>query len=552
MMNSIKVRRNELLTRDKRAKVINAKSGLEINIMDDEWKILPTKHRGHTIPLAWLHNSVMPDEDWHLMVDVYTHYIRTKAASTAYGVVCNTQTLVSEGIPTLAELKAKWSGLPTHHKKSINQFFSTLYRLGHKRFADHHNFTTNHLDKENRNSLDPAKGALSNFEFDSLAKLVNNKLASIDWLRQNDLSFYQSRQFSEVRTVVANKLMLATVRRPIQLSILKWSDLIPSGASFNDKDINALNEIGTLGAQTLQLRVFHAKEKGSAHRRCHPERHPLHLSEELSLALIRYKQFCLRGLSLIFIASDLEIEQEELLHIANNVPVFPDIELFRWEVHSIETFKNAFTPASTLFHASDQRLTLRLDVPSDRAAICTASNNRIRHTVLTRGAQQGLPAVQLARITGVTVPAAKHYVDIDYDSRRLIDDNYLGNEFLKRAFSGLITLAPQGDETIFGHDFNEVGGAQNKGGCKSCKTLLGRPLGCYGCPNFRPILEADHRAELQVAQDKLEANRTYLFNPLEINSIRRLERQIEWIKLTITVCDDILARQRGIDAKQVP
>jgi hypothetical protein len=35
-------------------------------------------------------------------------------------------------------------------------------------------------------------------------------------------------------------------------------------------------------------------------------------------------------------------------------------------------------------------------------------------------------------MTGVTVPAARHYIDLDYVSRREIDTKYIGNEFLKK------------------------------------------------------------------------------------------------------------------------
>lgn len=551
-MTSARFRRQEHRTRQQQALVITAKSGMAINLLDDQWNILPNKSKGHAIRISWLHDSPMPDEDWQLIVEVYLHYVRTKSASTASGVITNTKTHLADGIPSLVSLKLKWSGLRTNQKKGLNQFFSTLVALGHKRFVEYHAFTTSHLDKEVKNHLDPSKGALTDFEFDSLAKQINTKLNSFDWSERQDLTFYQSKKFTAVRNSVSNKLMLATVRRGIQLSILKWSDLIPTGASFNDNRIKPKDEIGTIGAAALQLRMFHAKEKGSSNPRSHPERYPLYLSEDLSQALVQYKRFCLRGITLLLEASKLQIDQEELLHLANNIPMFPDNSLFEIELDSIQIFNSLFTPISTLFHATDFSLTkpiTHITVASDRLPNCAVSSNRIRHTVLTRGAQQGLPAIQLARITGVTVPAARHYVDMDYESRQLIDKNYIGNEFLKRAFSGTITVVPEGEEIIVGHNFDDLGGARSKMPCKTCNSKLGRPLGCYGCPNFRPILEADHRAELQLAQQKLEANRASLFNPLVTNTIKKLERQIEWVELTITVCDEILAKQRAIDAE---
>jgi len=494
----------------------------------------------------------MPDEDWELIVEVYLHYVRTKAASTASGVITNSKLHLVNGIPSLVSLKLKWSGLKTNQKKGLNQFFSTLVALGNKGFREHHAFTSTHLDKDVKNHLDPSKGALTDFEFDSLAKQINTRLNSIDWSERFDLTFYQSQKFSWIRNSVSTKLLLATVRRGIQLSLLKWSDLIPTGASFKDKTIKPADEIGTIGAATLQLRMFHAKEKGSSNPRSHPERYPLYLSEDLSQVLVQYKKFCLLGISLLLEDLGLEIDREKLVHIANDIPMFPDNSLFELQLDSIENFTSLFTPNSTLYHATDFCLTnpiKSISVASDRLPDCTVTNNRIRHTVLTRAAQQGLPAIQLARITGVTVPAARHYVDMDYESRRLIDKNYLGNEFLKRAFSGTITLLPEGEELIVGHNFYEIGGARSKLTCKNCKTRLGRPLGCYGCPNFRPILEADHRAELQLARQKLVANQAVLFNPLQTSTIKKLERQIEWVELTITVCDEILAKQRAINAE---
>lgn len=548
-MNSIKIRRKQRLARLKRPTVLTAKSGLPVNVIDDQWKILPTLSKGHCVPVAWLHDSPMSDEDWQLCVDAFGFYVRTKSASTAYGLVGNTETHLANGIPELTELKAKWSGVPTHQKKSLNQFFCTLCKLGHKHFGEFHDFTKAHLDKEKKNSLDPTRGSLTDFEFDSLAKLINTTLGGIDWAQQRDLSFYSSQAFSQVRTAVANKLMLAIVRRPIQLSLLKWCDLKPAGASFRDQRIDLANELGTLGSPTLQLRVFHAKEKNSSHQRSHPERYPIPLSEYLSTTLVQYKRMFMRGLSLLLDDSGILLDEAELLRLAEYVPIFADASLFAWKVDSLALFKAAFTETSSLFHAADQKLTMDLrKIPSDRSPTCKATNNRIRHTVLTRGAQAGLPAAQLARITGVTVPAARHYVDLDYTSRRMIDSAYVGNEFLKRVFSSSVSQVPEGDEIIVGHNFEDIGGARSALKCSSCMSVLGRPIGCYGCPNFRPILEADHRTELQIATDKLAANRNYLLNPLEVNPTRKLNTQIEWIKLTIEICDELLARRRAIDA----
>ncbi|WP_342244331.1 hypothetical protein [Pseudomonas sp. OTU5201] len=545
-------KRKVVPSEQKEGSFITAKSGLTVNTADDLWVILPYKGKGWGLCVDWVRSTNISSDDRELMFDVIIYYVRTMAASTASGIVTNVKPFMMSGIPSLVTLKTMWSGLQTNNKKGLNQFFGTLSRQGNTRFDEYHKFTSSHLDKKKVNTLDPAGGALSDIELDSLAKQINSNIQDFDWMVDPLLLFFQSpRLYSRLRNLVTNKLLLSIVRRPIQVAALKWSDLIPSGASFNDANIRAADEIGTVGGQTLQLRVFIAKSKGVKSSRDCPERYPIHLSEYISKVLIDYKKLVFRGLVLLMKSADIEVNEVELLSLMRNIPMFPDVSFFEARFDSLDLFKALFAPTSTSFHMSEGAITNAMrwvHVASDRTADCMATSNRIRHTVLTRGAQDGLPAVQLAKITGVTVPAARHYVDLDYISRRQIDSKYIGNEFLKKAFSSTLTVVPESDEVIVDNKFNPVGGARNRRTCATCSTVLGRPLGCYGCPNFRPILEADHRSVLAGAEDKLAVNRNSLINPLFVRSIEKLERQITWVKLTIAVCDEELARQRAIDA----
>lgn len=529
----------------------SAKSGLMVNAFDDEWVILPNKGKGAQISVGWVHASDMSGTDKELILEVFVYYVRTKAASTAWGIVSNIKSFVLGGIPSLDKVKALWSGLSTHKKKSLNQFFGTLSKMGHKKFHGYHKFTRERLDKSSVNPLDASTGAFNDVEFDSLAKKINENLQQFQWNTERELSFYQSSmRYGVLKNMVTTKLLVSIVRRPIQIALLKWSDLIPSGSSFHDAAILSVDEIGSLGGETLQLRVYIAKSTGMLFSRECPERHPLYISEELAKVLIEFKGVVLGGLKLLMTSSEVDVDDTELLTLMNDVPIFPDISLFSLRVESLDFFRSLFSSRSTAYHVSESTITnaIRCVRPSsDRVADCIASSNRVRHTVLTRGAQDGLSAAQLAKITGVTVPAARHYIDLDYKSRREIDSKYIGNEFLKAAFSGSLTLIREREELIVDQNFSPVGGARNERVCHTCSTVMGRPLGCYGCPNFLPILEADHRSVLESAEDKLTVNRTALLNPLHTRSIEKLERQIVWVKLTIAVCDETLARQRSID-----
>ncbi|WLI04540.1 hypothetical protein PSH66_18195 [Pseudomonas sp. FP597] len=540
-----------MINKKKENLFITAKSGLVVNTADDIWTILPNNGKGRQLSVGWVHSSIMSEDEKCLVLDVFAFYVRTKAASTASGIVTNIKPFVFAGIPSLAKLKTIWSGLITNQKKGLNQFFGTLSKQGYEEYTECHKFTSSHLDKWHANPLDPSSGALNDSEFDSLARKINLSLQEFNWAGDRDLSFFKAQKlYGRLRNLVTNKLMLSIVRRPIQISLMKWSDLIPSGASFHDTGIRPSDEIGAVGGQTLQLRVYIAKSTGSIFPRERPERYPISISEDLSKTLIEYKLITLEGLAMLMQSSGIDISHSELLTLMTDMPMFPDLSLFESRFDSLNFFKKLFTPRSTAYHVSEAAVThamRNVKVTSDRVADCVPTSNRIRHTVLTRGAQDGLSAPQLAKITGVTVPAVRHYVDLNYESRLEIDSKYIGNDFLKRAFSSNLSVVFEGDEAIFDSNFNPVGAALDNHSCSTCSTILGRPLGCYGCPNFRPILEGDHRSVLAAAEDKLAVNRSSLINPLHARSIEKLERQIAWVKLTIDVCDENLSRLHAIE-----
>jgi hypothetical protein len=540
-------------TPKRREKILTANSELRINIYDDEWKILPNKAKGHTLKVGWVHSSEMLEEHKELILDVLAFYVEKRSANTATGIIHNTQFMFEQnGIPSLSELKSYWSGFKTNQKKGHNSFFLALKNLGYKEYAEYHEFTSNNLDKETTNQLDPVKGALTDTEFDSLANEINKELRKVDWNAEYDLDFYKSQKFTAIVKQVSNKLMISIVRRPVQLSVLKWCDLIEAGRSFYDKEIDRNNEIRTIGEICLQVRVFKAKEKANMlTKRGSPERYPLVLHENFSLELMLYKSLYFKGLKLLVKSSGFKTYDNELLKSMDYMPIFPCTEFFDTTFDSIKSLNHLFTEDSMYLHAPEGLITrglASLKPISDRVQECSVTSNRIRHTVLTRGAQDGLNSAQLAKLTGVTEPAARHYIDLDYSSRRMIDSKYIGNNFLRKAFNTPITDVTKNGEYIYDQDFNAVGGINDKITCNSCSTRLGKPLGCYGCHNFKPILEADHTIVLVAAEQKRDANKKSLISPLQIRSIEKIEKQIALIKLTIEICNDILSRRTAIDA----
>lgn len=527
-----------------------SKSKLTVNVFDDEWILLPNKGKGWKVKVGWLHASDMCKEDKILVFDVYVHYASRNAAGTCATLITNTKRFLQGGIPSLKELKAFWSNLKVGQKKSLNQFFRCLVQLGNKEFNKYHRYTKSRLDKKVNNHLDPNKGSFNNIEFDSLSREINYRIRDVDWDVARDIDYFTGSSFSKVRNIVSSKILLSLVRRPIQISNIKWCDLIPEGASYDDNKIDD-NLISSIGANTLQLRIFLAKDDNLNGNRDVPESYPIHVSENLSEVIVKYKKLYTLGVRLMLDKSLLNISDKRLVKIIQNMPMFPSSDMFDQVFEKVSNIENIFSYESTAFHVSEGAIAsaIRYIKPvSNRTSECIATSNRIRHTVLTRGARDGLSVNQLARMTGVTVPAVRHYIDLDYSSRKMIDEKYIGNEFLKRAFSTPVSIKDVDEEHIVDHNFNPVGVKRKLASCTKCSIKMGKPLGCYGCYNFLPILEADHRSELAIAENKKNFNEKGLLSPLKGNEVEKLEKQIFYIKCTIAICDDILSNKVLIDA----
>lgn len=438
---------------------IVAKSGIKVDVTEDIWQLLPTSGKGWRFDMSWVWSLAIPDKDREHMLTVYSHYATTKAANTTTNVVTNTKTLLSSGIPKLVTLKSHWSGLPTHNKKSLNQFFGTLVKLGYKQYNDYHSFTRAHLDKEKPDIFDPQKGALNQQEFDSFCASLNLRLQSFDWDEARALSFFRSQLFSYVARTVSSKLLTVTVRRPIQLSMLKWSDIIPAGNGFGDPAIDPLEEIKSLGTNQLQVRFFHAKGEGASWRTT-PERYPLSLSPQNTELITRYKKLYTQGVKLWLEENGCNTYHDEMIDLMPNMPVFVHWSLFDQPITSTEQLRKLFTPKSRGFHAGESVVgshIRQVKAESSRVKDCIVTSNRLRHTVLTRGAQAGYTAATLAKITGVTVPAARHYIDLDYESRLMIDELYIASDFLAEVFSNPLERVSENDTEVLDHEFNTVG-----------------------------------------------------------------------------------------------
>ncbi|KJZ15473.1 hypothetical protein TW85_04975 [Marinomonas sp. S3726] len=522
-----------------------ANSGLEINALDEEWILLPNKDKGYKIEMGWLHSSNMPEDEYNMMLDVFKYSVQKLSASTLVGNIFVAKQYLADGIPLLHQLKAMWSNLSTGHKKGLNSLFCRIKKLGYRAYSSHHDFTSKHLNKETNNHLDPLKGSLSDIEFDSFISVINKKIENFNWFIEYDFDFYKSQKFSSISYAISAKLLTSIIRRPVQLQRMKWSDLIPLTSSFNEKRIVTHDMAASLGKPLLQVRVYIAKDSKSGIRE-QPEKYGIPLHERLSNELLNFKKLYAEGVKLWLELNGHSVNEKQLIKLLQNMPIFLHRSLFELKVNSIDEIKEVFTDKSVAFHVNSSSIGKSLEqhiIKSERVAIAKATSNRLRHTILTRGARDGLSKPQLAKITGVTMQAVQSYIDMDFKTRTMIDKRYIGNSFLKKAFNSPISELDFNGHYIYDNDFNVVGEASSQTSCNRCSTKLGRPLGCYGCENFKPFLEADHRAVLSAAEKKRDVNRTALIAPLQSHSLEKLNKQITLINYTIALCDDMLLKR---------
>jgi hypothetical protein len=239
-----------------------------------------------------------------------------------------------------------------------------------------------------------------------------------------------------------------------------------------------------------------------------------------------------------------------MLDFVYRCPLFPERKLFKLDVSDKPTLFKSLTHTSDMFHKASSALisimkyvSENLQLTSSRIQSFNITNNRSRHSVLTRGAEQGLSKEALSKITGVTTETVKHYIGLDTSGRCVIDKNIAGKSIFKQfAQVSAEELKKQGGFQVLNEFDEELGIIQQTSNCQTCTVQLCKPLGCYGCDNFRPLLQADHQANLERIELKIQFNQ----GSASKQTLKRLAESAVYIKATIDICEEHMSRNRGI------
>lgn len=98
------------------------------------------------------------------------------------------------------------------------------------------------------------------------------------------------------------------------------------------------------------------------------------------------------------------------------------------------------------------------------------------------------------------------------------------------------------DSFIVKNEFDEVQGMiKQQTNCNTCLSKLCKPLGCYGCDNFRPYLEAKHQENLRRIEEKITFNKGS--DPLVL---KKLNNSRIYVRAVITLIHEAKISERGL------
>ncbi|WP_441004030.1 hypothetical protein [Pseudocolwellia agarivorans] len=532
-------------------------AGLIVKTSDDVWAISPPG-KGCTITISWLHKFDKNSKLKYILMDTLIHYVENSAGST----VSTINFAVQKGFPAdndnYDDFERIWFQLGSSTKKTLKGFLTQCLKLNHKHLKKHHNLASKYLHKSKFQALHPTKGRLTDLEYDSFLHNLRSHCKDIpssppDYIDYYTHQVFNSITFINIKNIMACRLLVQLARRPKQISMLKWCDILPVGTSFNDLNID-IEPIFT-GAKAFHVRSFKIKQSKQKNSfRLHPEKWSIPLSESFSTFLLNYKKLYIKGLTLAMEVSGIKVKPKSLYKIFLCCPIIPDISIFSADFTD-QNMINSLNERSQQFHIDESLISKSVEVYgkgiSERYGNLSVSNNRLRHTWLCNAALEGETLSNISKITNVTLPGARQYLQLGLKERQFIDEHYAANELLRQAFNPKQFVSDE-DTIIESESVGAVGVERKCKTCNNCehKQRMVRPLPCYGCSNFRPLLDADHESILQHAIAKQDFINTFSCNSRNNGSKQRLDKAIAYIKLTIAICHETKLRQVGIKVRK--
>ncbi len=490
---------------------------------------------------------------------------------------CNRSTVKKSILPLKVLLKATDTpftassfdeGIELHvsqsYKRGLNSAIKLFIEAGNEFQSQAFNvYYLNHCSnpvykKNKRKHLDPAKGAHTPTEFDSIIEGVRVLIRTMHQALNGPRPFYRNNNSVGLLTGgLIWVLMLSILRRPVQLLQVKMGDFRTNQgdfkATFNNSDI-------LMDYDELKLQTFRAKRGLPPRSDLDTDLHLL--NRQNSQLIMKYCTKLFQEQIHRLEEKGITLTQSEKKELFKRYPLFPAYNdlLCANNFESKEDLFQYLSDKTLAGHANTNSINestreianniLRPIYFSERIANpkSVTGNNRIRHTVLTSMAREGVDEHTLAAITGVSVATVKCYVDMTPEERLWIDD-VLGQNAALSNF-GKVRIQDQmfDDDDLAFNEYGDLFGSHEESTrCAGCREMLPVPLCCYGCDNFKAFVEADHASERDKAMKKYQFN---IKNGQSESALKRLAKAIEYIDITIIKCEQRKNQQRELGGRR--
>ena len=530
----------------------------QFDILSDTWQ-LGTKNNLH---LKEMNAIDIPLQTWMALRII----LADKAENYQFGTVKTLKdaiAMVGNGWQSSLSFQAAFHALHDNYKRRLLSEFKTLENnhltelLSIKahfaaviRFLAIQKYPN---PKKLKGVFDPVKGIYTDEEMLEIQEKLRLKVSDLLSKLSRDIVPSLNIYFS-LSNIIGLLLLISIYRRPVQLAMIKWSDVLPVGVSFKNHRYAVHSpapkeETGFSDVEQLHLRTFKAK-RGYGFRE-YAEHRSHRLEPEFSKLIGIYRYFYQLLLMDRLTRQGIQLSEEEREDLLYRCPLFPQEEIFKTQYNTKRNLFSVLGYQSDVMHRSSNilitafnRTSKRLALSSTRIDIFNISNNRSRHTVITNAIERGLSAAQAASITGVTSGVIKEYMQLDIKGRVAINEAMAGQRMLSQFSRISLNELKNLDDFVVKNEFDEVQGSLKSNTlCQTCEARICKPMGCYGCDNFRPFWDADHESNLAMIEQKIAFNDGS--NP-DKYTLKKLQNSRLYCEVTISLIMEIKLNKRGL------
>ena len=414
------------------------------DILSDRWQV-STKG---TVNLEFMNEFDIPMQTWLSLRILIADKAESYKKSTV-GTVASAIKSIGNGWQDCLHFQAAFNVLKDGYKRRLISSFRELEKNPLSEFLaikTHFNPFIRFLQKQDfpnpkrlKGVFDPVHGVYTDEEMQEIQDKI--RLTVSELLTQLEKNVVPSLAlFLRFTGIIRVLLLISIYRRPAQLEMMKWSDVLPIGVSFKDHRYAAHSpapeeETGFSDVDQVHLRTFKAKNgygfRGYAERRSH------RMEPEFSKLIGIYRYFYQLLLMDRLTKQGIQLSEEEWEDLLCRCPFLPGAKLFTTQYNTKRRLFASVGHQSDAMHsgssiASIKRTSRRLGLSSTRIAHFDISNNRSRHTVITNALERGLSVIQSAAITGVTPSVVKNYAHLDIKGRVAINKSMAGHRVLNQ------------------------------------------------------------------------------------------------------------------------